>query len=137
MGLDNSLVVSRPKRKKPYCFSPILSRFERCDYSNASDEEVYEVFYFRKCWGIRGAILSILENQQGDITSQVLPREIPNLIAILKRFNNEKYWDEWANSIWDYDDIKKNLRRYIRNLYLLRILMFFHPDYELSFEDSY
>ena len=136
MGLDNSLVVSRPKRKRPYCFSPILSRFERCDYSSVS-KEVYEVFYFRKCWGIRGAILSILENQQGDITSQVLPREIPNLIAILKRFNNEKYWDEWANSIWDYDDIKKNLRRYIRNLYLLRILMFFHPDYELSFEDSY
>lgn len=136
MGLDNSLVVSRPKRKRPYCFSPILSRFERCDYDGMS-EETYEVFYFRKCWGIRGAILSILENQQGDITSQVLPREIPNLIAILKRFNNEKYWDEWANSIWDYDDIKKNLRRYIRNLYLLRILMFFHPDYELSFEDSY
>lgn len=136
MGLDNSLLVSRPKRKRPYCFSPILSRFERCDYDGMS-EETYEVFYFRKCWGIRGAILSILENQQGDITSQVLPREIPNLIAILKRFNNEKYWDEWANSIWDYDDIKKNLRRYIRNLYLLRILMFFHPDYELSFEDSY
>lgn len=136
MGLDNSLIVSRPKRKRPYCFSPILSRFERCDYDDMS-EETYEVFYFRKCWGIRGAILSILENQQGDITSQVLPREIPNLITILKRFNNEKYWDEWANSIWDYDDIKKNLRRYIRNLYLLRILMFFHPDYELSFEDSY
>lgn len=136
MGLDNSLVVSRPKRKRPYCFSPILSRFERCDYDGMS-EETYEVFYFRKCWGIRGAILSILENQQGDITSPVLPREIPNLIAILKRFNDEKYWDEWANSIWDYNDIKKNLRRYIRNLYLLRILMFFHPDYELSFEDSY
>lgn len=136
MGLDNSLVVSRPKRKRPYCFSPILSRFERCDYDGMS-EEVYEVFYFRKCWGIRGAILSILENQQGDITSSVLPREIPNLITILKRFNNEKYWDEWANSIWDYDDIKKNLRRYIWNLRLLRILMFFHPDYELSFEDSY
>lgn len=136
MGLDNSLIVSRPKRKRPYCFSPILSRFERCDYDGMS-EETYEVFYFRKCWGIRGAILSILENQQGDITSPVLPREIPNLITILKRFNNEKYWDEWANSIWDYDDIKKNLRRYIQNLYLLRILMFFHPDYELSFEDSY
>lgn len=136
MGLDNSLLVSRPKRKRPYCFSPILSRFERCDYDGMT-EETYEVFYFRKCWGIRGAILSILENQQGDITSPVLPREIPNLITILKRFNNEKYWDEWANSIWDYDDIKKNLRRYIRNLYLLRILMFFHPDYELSFEDSY
>ena len=94
-------------------------------------------FIFVSVGVFAGAILSILENQQGDITSQVLPREIPNLIAILKRFNNEKYWDEWANSIWDYDDIKKNLRRYIRNLYLLRILMFFHPDYELSFEDSY
>ena len=53
MGLDNSLLVSRPKRKRPYCFSPILSRFERCDYDCMS-EEVYEVFYFRKCWGIRG-----------------------------------------------------------------------------------
>ena len=136
MGLDNSLVVSRSKRKRPYCFSPILSRFERCDYNHMS-EEVYEVFYFRKCWGIRGAILSILESHQNNISTPVLPREIPNLITILKRFNNEKYWGEWANSIWDYDDIKKNLRRYIRNLYLLRILMFFHPDYELSFEDSY
>lgn len=136
MGLDNSLLVLRPKRKRPYCFSPILSRFERCDYNHMS-EEVYEVFYFRKCWGIRGAILSILESHQNNISTPVLPREIPNLIVILKRFNNEKYWDEWANSIWDYDDIKKNLRRYIRNLYLLRILMFFHPDYELLFEDSY
>ena len=136
MGLDNSLLVSRLKRKKPYCFSPILSRFERCDYDCMS-EEVYEVFYFRKCWGVRGAILSILENHQDNISNPVLPREIPNLIAILKRFNNEKYWDEWASSIWDYDDMKKNLRRYIWNLRLLRILMFFHPDYKLSFEDSY
>ena len=136
MGLDNSFLVSRPKREKPYCFSPILSRFERCDYDYMS-KEVYEVFYFRKCWGIRGAILSILESHQDNVTNPVLPREIPNLIAILKRFNNEKYWDEWANSIWDYDDIKKNLRRYIWNLRLLRILMFFHPDYKLSFEDSY
>ena len=136
MGLDNSLIVSRPKRKKPYRFSPILSRFERCDYSSAS-EEVYEVFYFRKCWGVRRAILSVLENQKDNITNPVLPREIPNIIAVLKRFDNEKYWDEWASSIWDYDDIKKSLRRYIWNLRLLRILMFFHPDYTLEFEDSY
>ena len=136
MGLDNSLIVSRLKRKRPYCFSPILSRFKRCDYDCMS-EETYEVFYFRKCWGIRGAILSVLESHQNNISNPVLPREIPNLIVILKRFNNEKYWDEWANSIWDYDDIKKNLRRYIWNLRLLRILMFFHPDYKLSFEDSY
>ena len=137
MGLDNSLIVSRPKRKKPYCFSPILSRFERCDYSNASDEEVYEVFYFRKCWGVRRAILSVLENHKDNITNPVLPREISNIIAVLKRFDNEKYWDEWASSIWDYSDIKKNLRHYIWNLRLLRILMFFHPDYTLEFEDSY
>lgn len=136
MGLDNSLLVSRPKRKRPYCFSPILSRFERCDYSSVS-KEVYEVFYFRKCWGVRRAILSVLENHKDNITNPVLPQEIPNIIAILKRFDNEKYWDEWANSIWDYDDIKKNLRQYIWNLRFLRILMFFHPDYELSFEDSY
>ena len=136
MGLDNSLIVSRPKRKKPYCFSPILSRFERCDYSSVS-KEVYEVFYFRKCWGVRGAILSVLENHKDNMTSSVSPREIPNIIAILKRFNNEKYWDEWASSIWDYDEIKKSLRRYIWNLRLLRILMFFHPDYTLEFEDSY
>ena len=136
MGLDNSLIVSRPKRERPYCFSPILSRFERCDYDYMS-KETYEVFYFRKCWGVRGAILSILESHRDNITNPVLPREIPNIIAILKHFNNEKYWDEWASSIWNYDDIKKNLRRYIWNLRLLRILMFFHPDYKLSFEDSY
>ena len=136
MGLDNSLIVSRPKREKPYCFSPILSRFERCDYSSAS-EEVYEVFYFRKCWGVRRTILSILESHRDNITNPVLPREIPNIIAVLKRFDNEKYWDEWASSIWDYNDMKKNLRRYIWNLRLLRILMFFHPDYTLEFEDSY
>ena len=69
MGLDNSLLVSRPKRKRPYCFSPILSRFERCDY-DCMTEETYEVFYFRKCWGIRGAILSILENQQGSAATR-------------------------------------------------------------------
>ena len=135
MGLDNSLIVSRPKRKKPYFFSPILSRFECCDYSNASDEEVYEVFYFRKCWGVRRAILSVLESHRDNITNPVLPREIPNIIAVLKRFDNEKYWDEWASSIWDYSDIKKNLRRYIWNLRLLRILMFFHPDYTLHPDD--
>ena len=135
MGLDNSLIVSRPKRKKPYCFSPILSRFERCDYSSVS-KEVYEVFYFRKCWGVRRAILSILESHRDNITNPVLPREIPNIIAVLKRFDNEKYWDEWASSIWDYSDMKKTLRRYIWNLRLLRILMFFHPDYTLEFEDS-
>ena len=136
MGLDNSLIVSRRKRKRPYCFSPILSRFERRDYDCMS-EEAYEVFYFRKCWGVRRAILSILESHRDNITNPVLPREIPNIIAVLKRFDNEKYWDEWASSIWDYSDIKKNLRRYIWNLRLLRILMFFHPDYTLEFEDSY
>lgn len=97
MGLDNGIVVY--KRNKP-----------------APDE----VCYWRKCWGIRNEILDVVAPDRLNMSSfnwdcdrgySLSAEDIAAIIKVLDRFNNKKYWDEYSDSIFGYDEFESTLER--------------------------
>ena len=63
--------------------------------------------------------------------------QLKEIIKELKKFNKKAYWDEYADSIWSFEDFKDGRKRILRNLKWLYRYMYFHPELEVYFYDSY
>ena len=53
------------------------------------------------------------------------------------KYLDREYYDENADSIWEYDDYKENIQHSIINLMWMRVYMEAHPDVTCYFYDSY
>ena len=53
------------------------------------------------------------------------------------KYLDREYYDENADSIWEYDEYKENIQHSIINLVWLRVYMETHPDVTCYFYDSY
>ena len=108
--------------------------------SYATEKDTMEVCYWRKCWGLRGMILEA-------IFAQNLPdekyrydlewKEVENIAKGLIPFLEKEYFDTYAQSIWDYEEMQEQLVQDIINLKWLAWYMKKHPEVEVSFYDSY
>ena len=107
-----------------------------------------EVAYWRKCWGIRDAIVNKLhlpiesedyklnaKFENGDYKLNV--EDIAAIIKILKPFFSEDYWNEYADSIWEFNEYFDNMLQIMINLKWLQMYMKINPDIEVVFYDSY
>ena len=130
MGLDNGIIVKKVK------IDEIDNYVKYEDYSTEDETEI-EIAYWRKCWGIRQAILNAL-NSDVDNGDTIIHREdIPNIVDALLPFLDENYWNENSNSIWEYDvQIVDNLTHILLNLVWLATYMKDH-DVVAWFYDSY
>lgn len=129
MGLDNGIVVRNAKNK----YKGIKYFWE--DIYTGND---IEVAYWRKCWGIRNQILTVLnENLGGGGNYKLGLDELKYVIKLLKAFTKREYWDEYADSIWTFDEFKDQQKRIIRNLKKLYREMKKDPNIEVYFYDSY
>lgn len=137
MGLDNGIVLLIKKDKK--------LDFLGTPTSIGSDNKYpskYEVCYWRKCWGIRDAIISVLDpkglNSNNDEYNIDL-EDIPAIIRALQKFLNSKYYEKNANSIWEYDEYIDTL--IIDIFVLMKVEDYLKnnspSDYKLYFYDSY
>lgn len=64
--------------------------------------------------------------------------DIPPIIRMLYKFLSESYWNEYGDSIWDYDEgIKEKLVQNIINLKWLYYFMQKNENIEIEFYDSY
>ena len=103
---------------------------------NVNNKENYEICYWRKCWGIRDAIIKELKvNGNGEF--KLNKDNISAIINILVYFFDEKIWDNEANSIWSFKEIRECLLKQISNLYNLLAYWNSHPNLEVYFYDSY
>lgn len=97
MGLDNGIVLKIDEFPKDFYT-------EKSDFGTSSyDEKAKElnIAYWRKCWGIREAILNIVgRNNLDEFEYKIEWDDIPAIIRALKNFLNEKYWNDSADSIW-------------------------------------
>lgn len=97
MGLDNGIIVKNISLKnvpKNLVQLPLI----------IEDSDEIEIVYFRKCWGIRDAILDTIHGFAQD-RSPVDIEDIPAIIRALEKFCSKEYWDENANSIWTFEEV--------------------------------
>jgi hypothetical protein len=129
MGLDNGITVRGIKRKLP--------RYVKNYWANIECEGVMELAYWRKCWGVRDQILEVLNMGNYSYEKRLNRIELEAVIDLLKCFTKRGYWNEYANSIWTYDEYKHNQKQIIKNLKWLHRYMKHHPDIDVRFYDSY
>lgn len=134
MGLDNGIRLKLPEGK------PIPKWVPRREHR---PEEVDDICYWRKCWGIRSAILNVLDpegKREAEILWGYYPIEvedIPAIIRALKPFFSKEYWKENADSIWEFDEIFESLLDNVIKLEKLKEYLEENKDASCVFYDSY
>ena len=128
MGLDNGFICKNIKCDE-------IPSYVRLPW-DCRDEDV-EIAYFRKCWGIRGEIIRLLHVKDDEYKIPVEKEDIIPIVKILMKYLDREYYDENADSIWEYDEYKENIQHSIINLMWLRVYMEAHPDVTCYFYDSY
>ena len=129
MGLDNGLVCRNIKRND-------IPHWVNLPF-DWSDEDV-DLLYFRKCWGIRGEILAKLHCiKNNDSRTSVESEDILPIVKILMQYLDKEYYDDNADSIWEYEEAYGNIQRSIINLIWLKTYMEEHKDVAAYFYDSY
>ena len=129
IGLDNGIIVRNAKNK----YKGIKDFWGGIDAGND-----IEVAYWRKCWGIRNQILTVLNKDlEGGGDYRLGLVELKYVIKLLKEFTIREYWNEYADSIWTFDEFKNNQKQIIKNLKKLYREMKKDPNIEVYFYDSY
>lgn len=128
MGLDNGFICKNIKCDE-------IPSYVRLPWD--CRDEYIEIAYFRKCWGIRGEIIRLLHVKDDEHKIPVEKEDIIPIVKILMKYLDREYYDENADSIWEYDEYKENIQHSIINLMWLRVYMETHPDVTCYFYDSY
>lgn len=125
MGLDNGIIIKLNDKELT------KEQYKELGF-NSSD-----ICYWRKCWGIRAAIMKVLHMKDDDYEHVIELEDIPAIIKELKLFFCKEYWEEYADSIWEFNEyFETNLNNLI-NLKLAENFLQNNSDYKLYFYDSY
>lgn len=134
LGLDNGIYVKSNKRKITRETLPNVIKYP---FDEDYDGEV-EIAYWRKCWGIRNEIINTFNDGKDDCKFTIdTPEQVSDLIKLVASWLDEKKWNEEADSIWEYDEIKDTLVTNVVNLSIVYLYMVSKPDVYLEFYDSY
>ena len=133
MGLDNGIMLyvkNEKDYKKSYCL------FKHESWHSAGESEVA---YWRKCRGIRNAILELKNKDDSSIYGFIIDLDnIDSVITTFKHFLHKKEWENEADSIWEWDKYTKcNQIKNLKGLKRLRRWLKKHPDDIAYFYDSY
>lgn len=130
MGLENSFYITNIKREEiPLWVKLPLERDDK--------DEAQDIVYFRRCWGIRNEILRVLHSSGKEYEIPVEKDDLLLIIKIFMKYLNEVYYNENANSIWEFEEAYDNIQQSIINLIWLKTYMDKHSDVMCHFCDSY
>ena len=130
MGLDNGIIL----KVNPDTLT--TNKLVRLDKTWGEDSNT-EVCYWRKCWGIRNAIIEKFHFLTDCSEFKLDVEDIPVVIRILFDFYGKEEWEENADSIWEWGEFKDTLKQQILNLTWLYNYMLKNPECEVIFYDSY
>ena len=101
-------------------------------------DELVEICYWRKCWGIRNEIVLHLKKCNPDIeyAYKTPLDELDGICDIINKFTKEYYYNMYARSIWDWDEMVDKLKLQITRLEWCKELLK-EDKIELEFYDSY
>ena len=137
MGLDNGFYVKSNKRQITREMLPAGIQYPfDIDYDN-----VVEIVYWRKCWGLRGAVLDLSSVRSADDQNYKYtidtPEGVMDLLKTVVHFMDPKVWEDEGDSIWEYDEYHHILEENVINFALIYTFMCENPDVYLEFYDSY
>ena len=131
MGLENGIVLRNIKRED-------VPTWVKLPWGWDNQSENQDVVYFRKHWGIRGEILAKLHaSKLNDSVTPVDAEDVIPIAKILMKYLDKEYYDDNADSIWEYSEAHDHIQESIVNLMWLKTYMESHPDAEVYFYDSY
>lgn len=130
MGLDNSFRITNIKREE-------IPLWVKLPWGWDDKDGVQDIVYFRKCWGIRNEILRLLHSSDQEYEIPVEEDDLLPIVKILMKYLNEAYYDENADSIWEFEEAYDNIQQSIINLIWLKTYMDQHSDVMCYFCDSY
>lgn len=130
MGLDNSFRITNIKREE-------IPLWVKLPWGWDDKDETQDVVYFRKCWGIRNEILRLLHSSNQEYEIPVEEDDLLPIVKILMKYLNEEYYDENADSIWEFEEAYDNIQQSIINLIWLKTYMDKHSNVMCHFYDSY
>lgn len=127
MGLDNGIILECPDED-----------FKKIPYYDKKEIGVQSkhLAYWRKCWGVRGAIMAVLHAEDNEQTP-IEADDIPALIRVLKPFLSRDYWEENSDSIWEYDEYFDLMYEKLVRLEWLKEYLKEHPEVKCYFYDNY
>ena len=141
MGLDNGFYVksSRSFLTRDDLPNGIKFPFKQ-DYGGG-----IEIVYWRKNWGLRTEVISILVPEEVNYEADEIPyyyyaykpSQVIEVIEVIASFLDEDKWEEEGRSIWTYEEVRPHLVQDIINLALISVFMEENPDVYLEFYDSY
>ena len=135
MGLDNGIEL-RIKDKAAFGEVPDWVRYEPWEEKSGCD---YEIFYWRKCWNVRGEILAYLGANRDEFEWNLDINDLVAICKILKPMYTKKGWDE-GRSIWTWDKyIKRAFKGDLKYAKKIAKWLKKKPEgsYQLYFYDSY
>jgi len=102
MGLDNGIIL---ETNKPIRYFPWFTDFELITEECTPGKYVYDLAYWRKCWGLRECIFQVtgtpIDSSKYEYDFQ--KQEIKQVIKLLLEVNNKRDWEDMSN-LWDYQD---------------------------------
>lgn len=125
MGLDNGIIIK--------CRDIDLPHYK--DYAWLADQGESEVCYWRKFWGFRNEVADIFDCDAEYI--KLNPSSIDIIIEILEKYLERDYYDNYGDSIWEYDEYLLHNIQCLQNLKCVKQYLIYHPDVECYFYDSY
>ncbi len=147
MGLDNGIVL-KAKEDIRVPNELILTKYDIRGSFNSDDidepldiilkDEQVEICYWRKCWGMRNEMIHCLEkcNLDTEYTYKIPLDELDEVCDIINKFTKEKYYNMYARSIWDWDEMVDRLKLQVARLEWCKELLR-EDKIELEFYDSY
>lgn len=130
MGLDNGIIVRTKEKGK--IFSTMQKAGVGIDAPIELNENIdgdfkyeYEIVYWRKCYGIRSYILSIIrrnhdEKTEGKFYFPLTVNDLKDIQWLVYQCSiSKRYFDDQANSIFEYDAMRPILERQVQNLEIL------------------
>ena len=101
------------------------------------EENEVELIYWRKCWGLRDAVLQVLHAGDEGGSYQVDAEDIPAILRSIFPFMSKEFWEANGDSIWTFEEKIESLTQDALNLHWLYAYMKGHPEVECYFCDSY
>lgn len=75
--------------------------------------------------------------EDNDSETPVESEDILPIVKILMKYLDKEYYENNADSIWEYLEYKDNIQQSIINLMWLKMYMESHPEVTVYFYDSY
>lgn len=127
MGLDNGVVL---KTKVPI-------NIPHPPFDWHSDPDEHEVCYWRKFWGLRNTIVTEFHQTEECADVPLDAERVGRLRCILEEFLDRDFYEQYGDSIWDYEEYLIHNIECCENLAWLQNFLEEHPDEECYFYDSY